>query len=457
MSGLYFARLLHARDPSASVVVLEKRCDRFGGRVHVSRFHGTDVVEGAAVARVGKDKRLLRLADDLGTKYDVSPKRIVYSPAFGMSQESAVNSVKSALRLLNSALPSSADAKRHPVGEDFEAFGRRVLGDDRYDAFRKLIGFTDYERAAVLDTVIDYGFEDNFSDPARPSKTASIHWNDVVQGLVSYVRETAGYTLHKGVRVTQVLIHQRKEDLSPCKFSVCYEDTRSEQKETVECDNVVFATTSDVIPKIAPFVSEALTRAVSENNLYSRVSPRFETAVIKTQPFLRVYVRVDLRTSLEFENAVKTYTVVPNMLQKVIPVDADKGVYMAAYSDNSNAEKLHRMGFRNDLDKKKNGKKMAVACRKMEALLREALALGGKDAVRVIDVRCFFWERGTHYYPGYSNPNTEKRDMFLERTLSPVPGVFVIGEGFSQNQGWTEGALERAENVVSHIHSLANN
>ena len=34
---------------------------------------------------------------------------------------------------------------------------------------------------------------------------------------------------------------------------------------------------------------------------------------------------------------IKGYTIGPGPLQKIIPMDASKGVYMIAYSDNANA------------------------------------------------------------------------------------------------------------------------
>jgi monoamine oxidase len=53
----------------------------------------------------------------------------------------------------------------------------------------------------------------------------------------------------------------------------------------------------------------------------------------------------------------------------------------------------------------------------------------------------FYWKRGTHYYrplaPGYRD-----RDEFIRKAQNPEPGVFLVGECISKNQGWTEGALE---------------
>lgn len=57
-----------------------------------------------------------------------------------------------------------------------------------------------------------------------------------------------------------------------------------------------------------------------------------------------------------------------------------------------------------------------------------------------------YWSEGCHYWrPGFDSDRVSK-DM-----INPLPGVFICGEGFSQDQCWMEGALQTSEEVVSRI------
>jgi hypothetical protein len=62
----------------------------------------------------------------------------------------------------------------------------------------------------------------------------------------------------------------------------------------------------------------------------------------------------------------------------------------------------------------------------------------------------FYWPIGTHYYtplPNYKNMLT--RSQFIHKAQIPLPNLLVVGEVVAENQGWTEGALESVEKVVT--------
>jgi monoamine oxidase len=44
------------------------------------------------------------------------------------------------------------------------------------------------------------------------------------------------------------------------------------------------------------------------------------------------------------------------------------------------------------------------------------------------------------------------RDAYLRYIQNPVPGLYVVGEGFSRNQGWTEGALESVHKILDKLY-----
>jgi monoamine oxidase len=41
------------------------------------------------------------------------------------------------------------------------------------------------------------------------------------------------------------------------------------------------------------------------------------------------------------------------------------------------------------------------------------------------------------------------RSQFIHKAQIPLPNLLVVGEVVAENQGWTEGALESVEKVVT--------
>jgi hypothetical protein len=169
---------------------------------------------------------------------------------------------------------------------------------------------------------------------------------------------------------------------------------------TFICNRVIVATTVSVLRSLFP-----------QHNVYN---------TIQSQPFLRVYGKFSADTKHIIAAYVKKYTVVSSILQKIIPMDAAKGVYMIAYSDNQCAVRLNRI------------QSPATFCR----LLEEALGIPG-DSLRLTAINKCFWREGTHYF----KPLAGTRKEFIRTAQHPMPNVFVVGEAVSNDQGWVEGAL----------------
>jgi hypothetical protein len=135
---------------------------------------------------------------------------------------------------------------------------------------------------------------------------------------------------------------------------------------------------------------------------------------------------------------VKGYTVVPGPLQKIIPMDAGKGVYMIAYSDNANAASLKP--YLED-----NPKNREIFC----YLLEKALGIPNKT-LDLLAMKEFYWPIGTHYYAPLLNKYAN-REEFIRAAQNPEKGILVVGEVVSNNQGWTNGALSSVVAVMDHL------
>jgi hypothetical protein len=211
------------------------------------------------------------------------------------------------------------------------------------------------------------------------------------------------------------VIDIKKIDSKPCLFEI-----KTENGTIYHSNKVIVATTITGIQKLVPGAS-------SKNSLYQQ---------IHSQPFLRLYAKFNKESAEIMKEYVHGYTIVPGPLQKIIPMDANKGVYMIAYSDNSNAL-IQKNYLKDTLENRE------MYCE----LLEESLGIP-KGALKIIALKDFYWSVGTHYYEPLKGPY-RTRNEFVNKAQHPQNGMLVVGEVVSRYQGWTEGALESVKTVLS--------
>lgn len=364
IAGLYSAYVLRKqRGPQCKIVIVEAD-DRVGGRALVVPFAGQEVLDGAGVGRWSKDLVLRALLCDMGLsvrRFHV-PRHPVHDAV-----------IRGALADLRAAAAAET--------ETFRDFGRRVLGPERYAAFVHATGFTDYEDAAAIHTLRHYGFDDTIGG----RDFFMVPWKELIDGLVASARAE----IYTSCRVTKITARDGSCDV------IC--NTRK-----IHAAQVVVAVTASGL-----------------HRLFGK-----RTAVVRAQPFLRIYARFAPGPALDaLTKAVPGHMVVAAPLQKIIPMR--DGVFMIAYSDNASA-----VALRSEIQK-------AGAARRLEALVEQATGVSG---LRITDLHSKFWKEGTHYFaPGKS----ESEYQNVQRPWGPDHDVWVVGEAVSAtDQGWVEGALK---------------
>ena len=141
---------------------------------------------------------------------------------------------------------------------------------------------------------------------------------------------------------------------------------------------------------------------------------------IKGQPFLRLYAKFSKDSIPYLKENIQGVTVINGPMQKVIPMDPDKGVYMVVYSDNNDAE-FFKKYFKNN---EKNRKII-------NNLLEKSLELEGK--LHIESIKDFYWKIGSNF---------KNRQEFIKVAQRPDKNILIVGELISIHQGWVEGALE---------------
>ena len=158
---------------------------------------------------------------------------------------------------------------------------------------------------------------------------------------------------------------------------------------------------------------------------------------IEGQPFLRLYAKFAKKSIPIMKEYVKGMVFIPGPLQKIISMDANKGVYMIAYNDNKNA-----IALKNNLENNETNREL------YENLIEKLLGMP-ENSLHIIAIKDYYWPIGTHYYKPLNTKLYKSREEFINKAQHPENGMLVVGEVVSRNQGWTEGSLESVEDVVT--------
>jgi len=395
ISGLYSAYKIQKTSPQAKILVLERYKKKwFGGRLGNFDFHGVSVVNGAGVGRKEKDTLLISLLNELDVPFHEFQK----GQQFASTIHPKCNVKKTFLFLRKEY---NKDKERKHI--TFKNFALPLLGKEAYENFLICSAYTDYENEDAYDTLYDYGFEDNYEDWVA----LSIPWKELINTLSHKIGL-------ENIKISSEVVNIEKTG-DYCGFLV-----HTKKGTTYSCNKVIIATTIDSVLKLVPGAS-------LKNSIYQQ---------IRGQPFLRLYAKFSKSSIPVMKHYVPINTVVPGPLHRIIPYGENQGIYMIAYTDNEGATVLK--------DKLENTpENRDFFCRLLE------VSLGiPENTIKITSLLDFYWPIGTHYYIPLKG-NFKNRSEFIREAQHPTPGMLIVGEMISKNQGWTQGALESVEKVVT--------
>lgn len=395
ISGLYSAYNIKKYSSETSFLVLEKyKKNWLGGRTSNEIFYGTEIVTGAGIGRKDTNPLLIKLMKEIDINYKEDKSIMNYSTLF---QPIDIIKIIDKLRI---------EYKKHPElhNKTFKEFFINILGVDLYKKFILSAGYTDYENADIYETLYNYGMDDNKGGWT----VLYIPWKKMIQKLYNKIGKDH-------FKFSSDVIQIKKIKNNPCLFEI-----KTDNNKIYYANKVIVATTISGIKQIVPGAS-------NKNSLYQQ---------IHGQPFLRLYAKFDTKSADIMKKYVSSYTIVPGPLQKIIPMNSDKGVYMIAYSDNDSA-----IALKNNLENNFKNRKF------YSELIEKSLGIP-YGSLHIIAIKDYYWPIGTHYYEPLKG-NFKNRDDFVYQAQHPEKGILVVGEAISRYQGWCEGALESVEAVLT--------
>jgi hypothetical protein len=392
VAGLFSAYKILKYDPQIRVKILERNPKRWlGGRMNNEIFYGTRIVTGAGVGRKKKDKLLIALLKEL----KIPTTEFVAKNVSGPNVKHGIDIMKTV-----AFLRTEYEKRGEPRGITFKQFTKPILGDKLYRDFLVSCGYTDYENEDINETLYHYGF----GDVVGGWTGLSVPWRILVETMADKI----GWNhIETNVNVQSVQKVDNQEFL-----------VKTDKKNYITKKVIIATTILDVMRLLK-----------NHNRIYGQ---------IHGQPFLRMYGKADKKTTELLKEIVPVPTIVDSPLYKIIPINADNGVYMIAYTDNRGAEYYKH---KNHLENNHVSRKF------WEKEIENALLLD-QGTIHLQAIRSFYWPIGTHYFSPLSL-DFKDRKSFLDVAQHPIPGMLVVGELMSQNQGWSEGALESVEEVVT--------
>ncbi len=282
ISGLYSAELISQK--TQNYMILEKR-SQSGGRIQVATISNTQVATGAGVIRkndtdfINLYKKLLPEEEVKFFKHEINYEFV----------EGNFKIVKDTIKFLNSACRENETQRSK---KNFKQFSLQYLTPQIYKRFLTANMYQDFNNADYIDTLSDYGFEDN-----------------VPGGLIF---------APKWKKFIDVLTYRHKNKIFYNKTVVSIENNDYYNKVVVSTGKVLLCK-----KLIIAVTTEALQKLICKKIYKS----------IKSQPFIRVYVNLNIPLPLPYG-----ITLTNNALQKIIPIHSKKcHLYMICYADNERA------------------------------------------------------------------------------------------------------------------------
>lgn len=391
MAGLYCGYNIKNKSPDTTFFILEKYKKQWiGGRTSNEMFCGTEIVTGAGIGRKNKDKLLYKLLNDL----DINTTEGIVNPQYSkLIHPININIIMD--RLKN----EYKHYTKNPI--TFQNFAKNILGDNLYKQFLISVGYTDYVNEDVEETLYYYGMEDN----QCCWKFFNVPWKKMVLKLANQIGEKHFKFSNNVIKITKI-------NTEPCKFQI-----QTKEGKQYLCNKIIIATTITGIRTLLP-----------NFHIYND---------IEGQPFLRLYGKFTKKSIPIMKEYVTDITILPGPLQKIIPINPDKGIYMIAYNDNKNTQIL-----KNYLENTQFNRDFYCE------LLEKSLGIQNK-ALKLLTIKDYYWPIGTHYYKPLDKTKYKNREEFIYKAQHPEKGILVVGEVVSRNQGWTEGALESVKTVLT--------
>lgn len=394
-AGIYMADILRTRYPNISLIVLEAK-NFIGGRTRMYEFDGQFVPSGAYGVDPNKDDYIIQLLERMGF-----PSKKSDNNRDDRNRQPYINEVD-IMGIMDEIACQVTPDNCHL---NTKTFMIEKLGAKAYNDFVITTGYRDFEEECITDTLTHYGMSDNTSR----KKLIGVEWNSLWEALAKDINVEYGVVVDSIIKV--------QNHYGVTSFNRVYYGSR-----------IIIATDILSVKRLLPMFP-----------IYNQVH---------INPFIRIYGCFNKIGTDIMKEYVKSSVLVASSLQRIIPINHTKGLYMIAYADNANAQMLSYYIVNNKENRNFLETMVAdsLSCPSLKGTLQE--------------IRGYYTYPGTHYFSyggGTVRSDHVLKDSYNNRiqmiyqAQRPLPNVFVIGECLSVRQGWVNGALLSVHSVIEDV------
>lgn len=405
ISGLYCARELSKRYPKSTLCILEKY-EYIGGRISTFRHMVPGVGQISWEAGAGRIHSSHHMVIDLLNEYNI--KTVPIKANIDYRTNTTVEPIEFNRYLTN--LSSITDLPKATLSSlTLKNVFEKTLGKSRATDL-----LDHYEYRSELDTLrADKGLDILSSILGQQDDFYTVKGG--FSSLIGALKRKIGGILLREHEATDIT---RTKD---SKYTITIKG-----KDSIRASTVIVALPRDAVAKIPCFKGLHILKQV------------------KMRPLLRIYAVFPIVDTVWFNDIDKFICASP--IRYVIPLNKAKGTMMISYTDGDDAlrwiERIQQVGE--------------------SVVINESIGeLRGLFPERVIPdpiyFKCHSWLDGCSYWlPSKIDYSieTESKASILPFPDS-MPGVYMCGESWAENQCWVESALNQTKKMLQVFHASA--
>jgi monoamine oxidase len=425
ISGLYTLYKLGKKYPRLKILLLESN-ERYGGRIysHKESIDGQEYIMDLGAGRLGHHHDLIiRLINELHLKDKMItiPNTKTYIEVTKKNNKTHVSDKTTTkdyiMEKLNKFLFSPFVSKLgKSVIQTFYisdlikkylsvSFSQKVESVFEYSS--DLNDFNAYD--AIEYFKYDYNKETTFF-------TLKGGLQQIIEGLLVVIKKLPSYKSHT-IRVANLSnVENVTRNTNTNLFKLSITDYKKSKNYTINSKYLICAIPKNSLERLdifKPFMRDL--NSINNINL------------------LRIYEIYDTKTGDAWFKPIKK-TITNSEVQFIIPINPNNGLIMSSYSDCANARYWNLLLAKKGIDSVKN---------KLNEKLNELFSIYNIQVPTSKYIKMYYWDAGVAYWK--KNVDSE---YLSSKLLNPMPGVFIIGENYSNYQAWCEGALMTSDNCI---------
>ena len=430
ISGLYTYYQLLKKDPSLNIILFEKN-DYFGGRIKTTykKINSNEYQMEDGAGRFNKNHTLLfHLITELGLekniiKIDGKSTFIDVKNLFHEKEFQNKNSFDYIEIILKKAKKENKDVL---MSLSFSEYASTILNKKQMNFMIQSSGY--YGRLVKMNAYDAYRVFKNDIRDNIDYYTLKNGMSSIIKKLLVKIKEYRGkYRLNSEITDFDIKYNKNNDNMDN-KNNDNKNNNNNKDNNKDDSNNKLFYIKINnknqekiyISKKILLCVPKSCLLSLSyfQNSYYKKL---FNS--IQTEPLCRIY---NIYKEIWFTKIGKITT--NNRLKYIIPINKKTGLIMISYTDNKNAKYWKNIqDKKNDLD---------------TIIVKDVKKIFDIDISKSMYNHVCYWKDGTNYWkPSYNSTIISNKILQIDKSTP----LFILGEAYSTNQGWVEGALRSSD------------